>query len=130
MRRSRCKAADVVLGAFTSLPVLAVVFGVLALEAWMHLCIYAFDYERVRLSTEISAVTSHMEELRAREAELGSMIRFDEKAPMLGLVMPEPNQVRIVKASPVETDLSGRPYDVAQRPASERQRSGTEQSIP
>jgi hypothetical protein len=80
-----------------ALPVLAVVFGVLLLETFLHLEIRACDYRKQHLKSHAQDLKDEIAELRARRAELERMDVMDARAPDLGLVEPSPGQVKLVR---------------------------------
>lgn len=95
-------------------PFVLLPFSVLFIEAFLHTQILFNGYEINDLNKEIKVLTRSFEALRAEEANLETMDRIKAKAPELGLVKPEPGQIRVIRARAgpgrVGSELS---YDMA-----------------
>ncbi|MBI4557471.1 MAG: hypothetical protein HY706_07810 [Candidatus Hydrogenedentes bacterium] len=99
------------------LPVLLLPFSVLFLETWLTTQSLEADYEVGRLNKRVRELREELDALRAEIAKLEAMDRVHAKAPDLGLVEPEPNQIEIIYAPPDSTAPSREPhYTVAQLP--------------
>ncbi|HOF38803.1 MAG TPA: hypothetical protein PLD73_01930 [Candidatus Hydrogenedentes bacterium] len=113
-KRRHYRPANVLPAFVKAFPIILIPMGALLCEAWLHLGILTFDYEGRALSMELSRTRAHIEELRARIAELERMERIDAEALELGLVMPEPDQVVTVKEWSAERAWDARQgFDVA-----------------
>jgi len=95
-------------------PHLAIPFGVLFVETFLHLGILGNDYERARINQHMKALQQEVLDLNARRAELEAMGRIQQTAVQLGLVEPEPNQVEVlVVERPHGPVLAEQPFSMA-----------------
>ena len=101
-KRRHYRPANIFRGFVKAFPIILIPAAALLCEAWLHLGILTFDYEGRALSMELDRTRAHIEEMRARIAELERMERIDAEALELGLVMPEPDQVINVNDWPAE----------------------------
>lgn len=99
-------------------PLLAVVFGLLAWDAWLNVRVRHTDYEFNQLSGERRRLIQELDEVRAREAQLKNLDVLTAKAEALGLRPPDPHQLEVVvlrsdQPLPVLTDTpSGTQIDI------------------
>jgi hypothetical protein len=104
---------------------LLIPFSVFAAETWFQLQIFRGDYEVATMQQEARGIQQRVSILSERSDELGSMDRLSAKAPDLGLVQPEPDQVEVVWAAPqdgTQPVYTNEPYAIARLnpPAAER----------
>jgi hypothetical protein len=118
MRRSKCRVRDILRGSIAYLPFLALPAGILLAEAWMHVSILHSDYEVSSLRIELRDVGERIKELQHRQADHEKLANIEEQAPLMGLVMPEPSQIREISIGVLEE--TWQPFEVASRDASER----------
>ncbi|HOD49854.1 MAG TPA: hypothetical protein PKY01_06980 [Candidatus Hydrogenedentes bacterium] len=95
-RRRHYKPANVFRTFIAACPIILIPAAALLFETWLNLGILTLDYESGALSKELDRAQVHIEELRARVAELERIDRIDSAAIELGLVKREHNQLVIV----------------------------------
>lgn len=78
------------------LPLLAVVFGLLAWDAWLNVRVRHTDYEFNLLSGERHRLIQELNEVRTREARLKNLDTLTARAAELGLRPPDPHQMEVV----------------------------------
>ena len=78
-------------------------FAVLAFDTWLNTETFRKDYETAELNKRLREQTEDLDNLKIEEARLETMDRIKIEAPDLGLVEPEPGQIRIIHC----TDQAG-----------------------
>jgi hypothetical protein len=71
-------------------------FAVLAFDTWLNTETFRKDYETGELNKRLRELTEKLDGLKIEEARLETMDRIKIEAPDLGLVEPEPGQIRII----------------------------------
>jgi hypothetical protein len=95
-------------------PFLLLPFLVLFYEVTLHRQILFNGYESNDLRKEVGLLKQSIDTLRAEEASLEAMDRIKERAPELGLVKPDPRQIRVIRAQVSPQGTRGEPhYDMA-----------------
>ena len=102
-RRSKRRAS--LRGWIKWLPFLVLPFSVLLCEAWLNIETFENDYEAASLNSAMHSLRQDIEELREQELNLRAMDRIQEKAPDLGLVNAEPNQIRLIRYAERDGEL-------------------------
>ncbi|MBX7257455.1 MAG: hypothetical protein K1Y02_13915 [Candidatus Hydrogenedentes bacterium] len=106
----------IVLGSIAWFALLLIPFSAFAVETWFQLQIFRGDYEAAIMQKEAREIQQRVSILSERSDELAAMERLAAKAPDLGLVLPEPDQVEVVCAAPSDEtrpEYTNQPYAVA-----------------
>ena len=77
-------------------------FCVLLFETWVHLQVYAYDYEASELNRYLRETNLRVNALEEQEDRLRTMDRIEAQAPDLNLIEPEPNQIQVVRQPSVQ----------------------------
>ena len=80
---------------------LGIIFSAFFFETWLQLQVYRNDYESASLNREIKKTVQQINLLQDKADELATMDRLNAKAPDLGLVEPNPQQIQVVYPHPV-----------------------------
>ncbi len=78
-------------------PVLAFPFSLMFFDAWLNIETRNNDYAVGRLSSQVRSLTSELEHVRVLRAQQENLGDLGAKAPNIGLVEPNPNQVVTVR---------------------------------
>lgn len=118
MRRKAASSRPrgIVLGSVAWFALLLIPFSAFAVETWFQLQIFRGDYKVAIMQKEAREIQQRVSILAERTDELSAMERLAAKAPDLGLVLPEPDQVEVVWASPsdgTQPVYTSQPYAVA-----------------
>lgn len=100
-------------GWWKCLPLLALPFSVMGSEIWFQTQILMNDYAASEVRARVSEIDGRIAELRGKGHHLGRLERMHEKAPDLGLVEPNPNQIEVIRTEAPEDGGGGLPYLVA-----------------
>lgn len=111
------------------LPVVMLPFGVLLFETWLNAEKLKKDYRMEELGSRIAELDSTLGSLKLDVARLETMDRIESEAPDMGLIEPQPSQIRVVyyeePPAPREfVELTAAPPDL--RPLSAPPVSGSE----
>jgi len=79
------------------MPVLAFPFSLMFFDAWLNIETRNNDYAVGRLSSQVRTLTSELEHVRVLRAQQENLGDLGAKAPNIGLVEPNPNQVVTVR---------------------------------
>ena len=85
-------------------PILLLPFGVVFIDTWLSTEAIQRDYRVNELTARMAEAKTQIDDLRVREAELRTIRRIDDEAPNLGLKQPEPEQIRMIYYTDVETE--------------------------
>jgi len=118
MRRKNgsSRPRGIVLGSMAWFALLLIPFSAFSVETWFQLQIFRGDYEVATMQQEAREIQQRVSILAERSDELAAMDRLVAKAPDLGLVQPEPEQVEVVMAEPADgtqPSYTSEPYAVA-----------------
>lgn len=106
----------IVLGSIAWFVLLLIPFSAFAVETWFQLQIFRGDYKVALMQKEAREIQQRVSILAERSDELAAMERLAAKAPDLGLVLPEPDQLEVVWAEPADGSqpaYTQQPYAVA-----------------
>jgi hypothetical protein len=107
-------------------PLVALLFGPLMVETWLHLAVLQNDYELNELNRELTETDERIDALKTTIAELETLERINAQIPNLGLVEPQPEQIVTVRISPDGRFLDGAAYyNLAGLTRVERETGGT-----
>ncbi len=81
------------------LPVLILPFSVLFFETWLNVQTRVNDYELFELNQRMRELQRSLDALKVEEARLAAMDRIGVRAPDLGLVEPNPSQIKTIYRS-------------------------------
>jgi cell division protein FtsL len=81
------------------LPVIVPVFCMLFADVWLSVETRRHDYELFHLNTARRKLEAELDTIRVDEAQLEALNRLAVKAPELGLVKPEPDQIVVVRGT-------------------------------
>jgi hypothetical protein len=79
---------------------LGILFAAFFSETWLQLQVYRNDYRSANLNREIKQIVQRIGLLQDKADELVTMERLNAKAPDLGLVQPNPQQIQVVFPPP------------------------------
>lgn len=79
------------------MPVLAFPFSLMFFDAWLNIETRNNDYAVGRLSGQVRSLTGELEHMRVLRAQQENLGDLGAKAPNIGLVEPNPNQVVTVR---------------------------------
>lgn len=88
------------------LPFVALPFGIATGVMWFQMQIYSNDYELTAMRTERERILTRIEQLEDRATRLKTLRQLEASVPnlgLIGLVEPEPGQIRVIRMS--ESDL-------------------------
>lgn len=85
------------------LPFVVLPFGIATGVMWLQMQTYSNDYELTTMRTEHDRILTRIEQLEDRATRLKTLRQLEASVPNLGLVEPEPGQIRVIRMS--ESDL-------------------------
>jgi len=78
------------------LPVVMLPFGALLFETWLNAEKLKKDYRMEELNSRIAELEGTLGSLKLDVARLETMDRIESEAPNMGLIEPQPSQIRVV----------------------------------
>ncbi len=98
---------------FLILPFIAMPFAVSISEMWFQMQIFSNDYELTTMRSEHERIRDRIEQLEDKATRLKTLRKLEASVPNLGLIEPEPGQIKIIRLS--ESDLDPQP-GIAEEP--------------
>ncbi len=95
-------------------PHLLLPFVVLFMETFLHLEVLRHDYYRAHINADTQAMQLEIQSLKSQEAELQRLDLISARAPDLGLIVPNPNQIEVLAVDSNSPFLRESPYNVAE----------------
>ncbi|MBP8128986.1 MAG: hypothetical protein KA184_05350 [Candidatus Hydrogenedentes bacterium] len=78
-------------------------------EVWLNTQIWRSDYQILEATTEIGRVKERLRDLYVEQARWLAIEKLQNRAPDLGLVEPQPDQVATILVDPLEEALYEKP---------------------
>lgn len=104
---SRTVFARMLTRSFLILPFVALPFAISISEMWFQMQIFSNDYELTTMRTERDRNRARIERLEDRATRLKTLRKLEASVPNLGLIEPEPGQIKVIRLS--ESDLDPQP---------------------
>ncbi len=100
---SRTVFARMITRSLLVMPFVALPFAIAIGVMWLQMQIYSNDYELTSMRTERDRILTRIEQLEDRATRLKTLRQLEASVPNLGLIEPEPGQIRVIRMS--ESDL-------------------------
>ena len=81
-------------------PVVVLVFSVIYFDCWLDVQRRSQDYEIGKLNADIDNAQREIDEYMTKTAGLETFDRLERMAPALGLQLPEPGQIKVIRFDP------------------------------
>lgn len=112
------------------LPILLLPFSAIFFDTWLNTETVKKDYTMAGLSAHLKQQRETLEVLKAKIASRGNMLRIEVEAPDLGLVPPEPNQIRMIYCTKPESESLGHSSNYAKAPPPVEEANGETADTP